>query len=157
MVHILLRTPASGEHYDIDGDSAAQELETGQKEDAGIHKTSGTGCVDGSTPGLEKITDREDNEEGTNGCRHTETRPPHNDVEEGDMLAAVWAMLGTAGAASFFMAVVLSGMGAGVINTFLFIRYIMQIYENWYDSLKVCFAPMCAVLYAYFPQSYRWT
>lgn len=39
------------------------------------------------------------------------------------MLLAVWVILSTARTASFFMAVVLSGMGAGVINTFLFIRY----------------------------------
>lgn len=46
---------------------------------------------------------------------------PHE--EQGTVLAVVCVMFGTPYKASFFAAVGLSGMGAGVIDTFLFIRY----------------------------------
>lgn len=42
--------------------------------------------------------------------------------EEGGVLSVVRMMLGNAQNATFFAAVGLSGMGAGVIDTFLFIR-----------------------------------
>lgn len=69
------------------------------------------------------IAEKGGTEEGANGLRDVETLPPpHGEEKEGNMLPAVWAMLGTARTASFFTAVVISGMGAGVIDTFLFIR-----------------------------------
>lgn len=49
------------------------------------------------------------------------------------MLSAV-LVLGTTSTASFFLAVVLSGMGAGVINTFLFIRYFLLFVQRFYDA-----------------------
>lgn len=42
--------------------------------------------------------------------------------DKAGVLMAIRIMLGTDESASFFMAVVLSGMGSGVIDTFLFIR-----------------------------------
>lgn len=42
--------------------------------------------------------------------------------EKAGVLMAMKIMLGSDESASFFMAVVLSGMGSGVIDTFLFIR-----------------------------------
>lgn len=42
--------------------------------------------------------------------------------EKAGVVMAIRVMLGTDESASFFMAVVLSGMGRGVIDTFLFIR-----------------------------------
>lgn len=45
----------------------------------------------------------------------------HDEGNKG-VLPAFWVLLGSAHASSFFVAVVLSGIGAGVINTFLFIR-----------------------------------
>lgn len=140
----MYNPPTSEEPDGGDDDGATQELETGQKGDAGKDEISGTvfaaadtgtaaattttSCdsnrhVDSSTPGVEMIAEKAGTEEGANGRRDIQTLPPpHGDEKEGHMLPAVWAMLGTARTASFFMAVVLSGMGAGVIDTFLFIR-----------------------------------
>lgn len=50
------------------------------------------------------------------------------------MLSAAWVLLSTTRSASFNMAVVLSGMGAGVIETFLFIRY-LRVRESVRDTL----------------------
>lgn len=48
--------------------------------------------------------------------------PGAMDKQDGGMMTAVRTMLGSIESASFFGAVCLSGMGAGVIDTFLFIR-----------------------------------
>lgn len=48
---------------------------------------------------------------------------PTCEAKQGDTKSSVWAVICTLPTASFFTAVVLSGMGAGVIDTFLFIRY----------------------------------
>lgn len=49
-------------------------------------------------------------------------RLPEADEGKGGVLEAVKILLGSTESASFFAAVGLSGMGAGVIDTFLFIR-----------------------------------
>lgn len=43
-------------------------------------------------------------------------------AEKGSILSVVWLMLSTAEHASFFATVGLSGMGAGILDTFLLIR-----------------------------------
>lgn len=47
-----------------------------------------------------------------------------NKGEPGSPASTVWSAIRTVRTASFFMVVVLSGMGAGVIDTFLFMRYL---------------------------------
>lgn len=56
---------------------------------------------------------------GTNIGRNDSIEGPR---EKAGVLMAIRIMLGTDESASFFVAVVLSGMGSGVIDTFLFIR-----------------------------------
>lgn len=63
------------------------------------------GYSNGTVEGMEKAT------------------PPTNKGEKGDAKSNLWAVISTVHTASFFSAVILSGMGAGVIDTFLFIRY----------------------------------
>lgn len=53
----------------------------------------------------------------------TSKSEPHEEDKE-SLLTVVRVMLGTPHTATFFAAVGLSGMGAGIINTFLFIRYV---------------------------------
>lgn len=57
---------------------------------------------------------------GSPGIRDKAQTTTH-EQKEGGVLAALWIMFSTTQNASFFLSVTLSGMGKGVIDTFLFV------------------------------------
>lgn len=66
----------------------------------------------------------EADEEGGDGQKNSAThglQDQGHDREEHGVLRAVWLMFSTRTNVSFFLAVALSGIGKGVIDTFLFI------------------------------------
>lgn len=71
-----------------------------------------------------------------NGSMETETLLASKG-EQGSPPSTVWAAIRTVRTASFFTAVVLSGMGAGVIDTFLFMRYVCIVLT--YGGTQNCF------------------
>lgn len=129
-----------------DGNGVAQKMEpVGMKhadddDDAprsiAVHAAaSSDGGVDGQVEGLAISGPR-----SSLGQKRVETsasEPPEE--EEESVMAVVRIMLGTPHTASLFAAVGLSGMGAGIIDTFLFIRYVLvgTSTSPGYDS-KTC-------------------
>lgn len=118
--------PNSKEHGGGNGYGATQEpvvelgeaahQSDGEASDKAIAKANGSSTV------CKNISaDTNGYKNGVNGSSETALLPTKKGEPKGTS-STMWAVISTVHTASFFSAVVLSGMGAGVIDTFLFIR-----------------------------------
>ena len=98
--------------------------------------THSSHTIDGNALVRERSAQTGQAKDETNGGKYPELllackeEGDKGEEEEGGALSAAWFLLSTVPTASFFLAVVLSGMGAAVIDTFLFIRYVADAC-NW--------------------------
>lgn len=115
-----------------DGDGVAQEMgpvemkRAGDDDDApcpiAVLVAASSDCgVDGQVEDMAISEPRRSREQKR--VEASASEPAEKDEES--VLAAVRIMLGTPHTATFFAAVGLSGMAAGIMDTFLFIRYVL--------------------------------
>lgn len=120
--------PRSKENGRNKGYGATQEMltEFGETEDKGdgeAYSRMYTGS-NGSTLTIKPNAETEGYRSSINRSIETETHLATKGGQ-GSPPSTVWAAIRTVRTASFFTAVVLSGMGAGIIDTFLFMRYLL--------------------------------